>query len=409
MPSLGLMITLFSCALVTQDVVTSRQRVVEEQIQKLSNDSPHVRDAAEHVLLKEGYPAEHYLRAALEGSKDPELTLRLSRVLGVYRLQKLLGVSVGMAFASADTILAKFAIIAKHLAVDCTLARDPEGLRCVIRELCGSSATTTQKLQLVSEIVEKQIYPCREVLITFLRDEQPDVRACAACGLADLKGQNSAADIAPLLSDLSSQVRCSALRALARLKAKDHAERIAKLLEDADPNVRHVSASSLGSLNLREFIPAIAKLLKDGDPTVRGGSARVLCDLNAEECEADILNLLKDEDRIARLTAALAVGGWRKTGHHSKLEPLLKDDESIVRRAAIIALSHMESRVSSDQICNLLWDVDTQVRCDAAETLGTLGSIAHVEPLKRASQQEPNEDVKRALARAIERLQKQSK
>jgi HEAT repeat protein len=111
-------------------------------------------------------------------------------------------------------------------------------------------------------------------------------RKVAAYGLAHLRANEHAADIANRLDSIG---KGDLAKALALMGAKEHADRIATLLEDKSEFNQRDAVLALGILGVTKYEPNIARLLKNGDWWTRYIAALSLVLLEADSYAKDAI------------------------------------------------------------------------------------------------------------------------
>jgi beta-lactamase regulating signal transducer with metallopeptidase domain len=210
-------------------------------------------------------------------------------------------------------------------------------------------------------------------------EPEPEPEEPAVMAYADDDGERPVIDagrratlIRVLRTDTEPAVRRSAAWALASVNAPDAAEALRTALRgDADAEVREMAAWGLGHSN--------------GD----GGHQAALA-----------AAIREDKSDEVRKTAVWALAHGRRVDT-AVLVGALSDSSSAVREVAIWAMGHQRLEQAPAPITAALRDADTQVRLVAAWTLGQIRDPATVPALRAAFKEEKDEEVRRALFRAL--------
>lgn len=156
-----------------------------------------------------------------------------------------------------------------------------------------------------------------------------------------------------------------------------------KAMKDPNAEVRALTAETLGYLGSVKANPILLEALSDTDPNVRAEAVWALGELGLQESMPNIVNTLKDTDKAVKWNAVEAL---EKLANIQTIEPLLdaiNDNDKFVRRKIALVLSKM--RVNNEPILDLfiklLNDEDSQLRKQAANTLGQLGNVNAIKPL----------------------------
>lgn len=104
--------------------------------------------------------------------------------------------------------------------------------------------------------------PAAEALVTALEDPDPDVRACAVVGLADLRPSTAILPLVNCLSDPSAYVARLAADALGRFGNKA-TQALISALNEGDIPTRAGAARALRAIQPEEAIPALYAALDD--------------------------------------------------------------------------------------------------------------------------------------------------
>jgi len=141
------------------------------------------------------------------------------------------------------------------------------------------------------------------ILLPYLRDQDPEIRAQAAKWLGDTRYKEAGDQLIPLLKDANSRTRFFAAEALGRIK---HEVAVGALIDylrannDADAYERHAGALALARIGKNVPITALAK---DTSRALRIAAVVALRRMS----EAGIANFLDDKDEFVVTEAARAI------------------------------------------------------------------------------------------------------
>lgn len=137
--------------------------------------------------------------------------------------------------------------------------------------------------------------------------------------------------------------RIHAIWGLSQLARKDsaHAELLLPYLQDKDPEIRAQAARWLGDLRYKNAAQNIVPLLEDNYPRARFFAAEALGRMAHAEAVAQVITMLRHnngEDRFLHHAGSLALARMQNA---SALAQLANDDNEAVRLAAVVALRRM--------------------------------------------------------------------
>ncbi|MCP4536595.1 MAG: HEAT repeat domain-containing protein [Chloroflexi bacterium] len=241
------------------------------------------------------------------------------------------------------------------------------------------------------------------VLITVLQDENPQVRAAAACALGMADSPDALVHLLGALEDANMWVRYYAARSLGWYASPGVLEALAHLAQtDRVPMVRAAVAEALGQIGHPDALPPLLAAMRSPDPGQRllalnalgrqGGSGAegtlqwvaatdaeppivqaaidALVRLATPEAVAALVALTVDSARREACIIALVGLGQEQTEwiaqglDHAHVE---------VRRATVNALAQMKNPRASQALRAALQDEDESVRLAATTALQQLG------------------------------------
>ncbi len=196
-------------------------------------------------------------------------------------------------------------------------------------------------------------------------------------------------------------------------------EQLIQQLQASDEGIRLRAAKELGKLGAAATtaIPALQNALKDSDEDVRRVAANSLKVIQATQLTASaeqvqrMIRDLQSADESVRLKAAKDLGklGAAAAEAIPALQKILQDPDEDVRRVAANTIRMIQAKTGpSEAIQKLIQNLnnpDELVRLKAAKDLAKLGPAAKAAlPALQKLLQDPDDDVRRVVANAIERI-----
>lgn len=172
------------------------------------------------------------------------------------------------------------------------------------------------------------------------------------------------------LSDPSPVVRAMAAKAILSAEPEHSVAALLPLLKDKDEFVRREVAYALGRTHNRSATPPLSELLlTDKEDGVRGAAAVALGDIGDEAAVISLVGTLAPE-------LSARGSGKRK-----------REKNVFVLRAAAGALGKIKSRAGTAALISVVSNekLDSDVRREAARSLGLIGDPAAVPALKSAA------------------------
>jgi HEAT repeat protein len=220
-------------------------------------------------------------------------------------------------------------------------------------------------------------------LLDLLKDKDPAVRQSAARAVGKVGADSKdlvRTTLREALNDEDTDVRAAAAQGLAELPvtAADVPDVVA-LLKHADPGVREQAALALGGLGRdgKAAVKPLGQALQDQNAGVRQAALKSLGKLAPESRELmpDIQNAVKDSDRDVRRAALEALGAFGAEAKPAAraIADALNDTE--VRKSALAALVKIGPPAAADAaspLVNLLSDPDKEDRLLALDALVAL-------------------------------------
>ena len=134
------------------------------------------------------------------------------------------------------------------------------------------------------------------VLITALKDPNPDVRRGVATALGEIKDTRVVEPLIAALKDPSPDVRRNVATALGESKDPRVVEPLIAALKDADSFVRRIASFALGEIKDPRAVEPLIAALKDGDLVVKKGAADALGKFEAPRAVEALIASLKDAE-----------------------------------------------------------------------------------------------------------------
>ena len=224
----------------------------------------------------------------------------------------------------------------------------------------------------ISQFARKEANHAR-LLIPFLKDQDPEIRAQAAKWLGDVRYKRAGDALIPLLKDDYARARFFAAEALGRIRYEQAIEPIIQMLRennDEDAYIRHAGSLALARIGKAEPIVALAK---DKSRALRIAGVVALRRMR----HAGVAEFLKDKDEYVVTEAARAINDDLSiVDALPALAETLKEtrfrNEALIRRAISANL-----RVGSEQTMQNLIDYasrtgrPSEMRVEAIDALST--------------------------------------
>jgi HEAT repeat protein len=211
-----------------------------------------------------------------------------------------------------------------------------------------------------------------DLLLSELRNPNPEIRAGVADALGRIKDPRTARALGVVIQDSVDAVRETAAKALAEIGATEALNPLLKAATDPSPNVRAASMHALGTVNESKAVDAIVAGLKDPNPFVRSSAARSL-DGGLPEGLTPLIDALSDKDPSVRSAAVSSLGSFKYPQAAAALKEALNDSALTIRMDAVRALAklgELDVRILLPLVRN---DKDSLVRDEAARAVASLG------------------------------------
>jgi HEAT repeat protein len=181
------------------------------------------------------------------------------------------------------------------------------------------------------------------------------------------------------------------------------AETARALLSDPSDAIRIHAARHLGAAGH----PTLRSLVVDAraKPALRAHALDMLHEGNAAGIDDWVASILTPSPRELVCAALVVVGSRRLSAHVERVIELTRAADVPIRVAATRALGQLESPLCERGLIQRLADDESEVRAAAAEALGSVGSVAAVEPLLALTKGIGRAPHKQAARGAITRIQ----
>ncbi len=239
-------------------------------------------------------------------------------------------------------------------------------------------------------------------LILALKDNDWNVRMCAAEALGKIGDTRAIDPLIHTLKEEEEDVRESAAEALGKIGSTKAIDPLIQTLKDKKGNVRESAAEALGKIGEPAVEPLI-HAMDDEEENVRLGAAWALGELRDGRAVEPLISALIDENLDIQWSVTEAL---IKIGDERAVEPLihaLKDEEESVRWCAVEALGELRDGRAVEPLIHALKDIKGDVRKSAAEALGKIEDKKAVEPLISAFT-DRKEDVRLCATEALAKI-----
>lgn len=295
------------------------------------------------------------------------------------------------------------------------------------------------------------------LLIPFLRDDDPEIRAQAAKWLGDVRYAQAGEALIPLLKDDYARARFFAAEALGRIRHEPAINPIIEMLRannDTDAYLRHAGSLALARMAKAEPVialatdrsrglriaavvalrrmrhPGITAFLQDKDEYIVTEAARAINDdLSIPEALPALGNVLKDDRFRNEALIRRAISANLRVGSEEAMENLIgyamrRNAPEEMRTEAIDALSTWPKPSVLDRVdgrfrgevtrdaasirskaagpfVQLMSNSNRSVRLSAVKAIGKLNIPSGIEPLFARLKSDPDPDVRGEALKAI--------
>lgn len=357
-----------SLALQTLDKIPPTKAMVGKLAESLKDENAQVRIYASTALAKLGADAAPAASSLILAIKDSNARVRQQSVR-----------ALALAWPTGDSVIPLLDALEDSdadvvVAVQDTLGKVPsiklDDVAILNQRLKSTGKLMRRYSALMVGKLGSQAKETLPALIDALKDEDVDLRACAAEAIYRIGPERD--HVARLITHLNDDVVAYNIgRGIEKLGKCDVAH-VPLLIETAKSSKSDQGKSSAIML-LAEIgpeaaaaIPLLQRLASDPNPLIRNCVAFALGSMGpaALESRAQLLELLQDKDSPTRICAATALGklGPKAWSVAPALAKCLKDKNLELRKAALDALQEFgpDARLAAPQLIELLSDKEFQ-------------------------------------------------
>jgi HEAT repeat protein len=214
-------------------------------------------------------------------------------------------------------------------------------------------------------------------LLKNLQSGSPALRQAAATALGKIKGATSLSILSESLGSSNPDRVIAAIQLLVNLGSQESADAIASLLGHADSRVRATATSALGRLAGEKYADRFTHLLNDPDPRVRANAVEALAASRDPQLADKLSPLLQDPSIRARVNTILTIVAIKGASSALDWMPVIEkmaSGDTQSRSTATYALGRMPLTQSEDLLSQLLKDPEAEIRSEAAQALGRIGT-----------------------------------
>jgi HEAT repeat protein len=192
----------------------------------------------------------------------------------------------------------------------------------------------------VADALVKIGKPAVNQLITFLRDENWEVRKNVAEILGRIKDNRAVKPLIASLNDRDENFRAIAAEALGEIKDPNVVKPLITVFtdEDEDMNVRWKAAVALGRIKDTRAVEPLISALKDRNREIRWIAATALGEIKDARAVDALITALEDKHNKVRERAAFSLGELKDSRAVESLISNLRDKDKIVRLNSAEAL-----------------------------------------------------------------------
>jgi HEAT repeat protein len=245
-------------------------------------------------------------------------------------------------------------------------------------------------------------------LLKNLQSSSPALRQAAATALGKISDVTSLSVLSESLRSSNPDRVIAAIQLLEGLGSAGAAEAVASLLGHADARVRATAASALGRLAGEKYAERFTALLDDPDARVRSNAVEALAASHDPQLVEKLSPLLKDPSVRARVNAILTLAAIQGTAAALEWMPVIQNlaqGDAQARSTATYALGRLPLEQSEDLLTSLLKDPNSEIRREAAQSLGRIGSPRVIPALVEAlaGQAELRHNARKSLGKIVRR------
>jgi HEAT repeat protein len=245
-------------------------------------------------------------------------------------------------------------------------------------------------------------------LLKNLQSASPALRQAAATALSKIKDATSLSILSESLASSNPDRVIAAIQLLETFGSQDAAEAVASLLEHPDARVRATATSALGRLAGEKYADRFPPLLNDPDARVRSNAVEALTASRDPHLVDKLGPLLQDPSIRARVNTILTIAAIQGTSSALEWMPVIQElarGDTQARSTATYALGRLPLTQSEDLLCQLLKDPELEIRCEAAQALGRIGTPRVIPALVEAlaGQAELRRHARKSLGKIVRR------
>lgn len=244
----------------------------------------------------------------------------------------------------------------------------------------------------------------RETFLKLIHEGDGHVISSSLRALGTYANPEDIREIEPFLAHRYPDVRESALNGIVRIGTDQAEELFVRMTEDPDPSRCIIGLSGLSRMKGSRLQPSAHRLLKNDDPGVRTAAVEVIRDEDLPIAIDTLTELLHDEHEQIRYMAMDIVGMKRIQDLRPHLENAVSDRDMWAASHAIEGMSAFCDERAKAKLLKLLKHGSDFLRISSAKALGRWGDESLAQELE-PHLDDPNPDVARAVAEAIDSLQ----
>lgn len=263
---------------------------------------------------------------------------------------------------------------------------------------------------------ENQVRQAVETLAGQLINKDRRIRSAAAQLLVDLNppARISQPIFKKVMDDADAETLDTVLDALAG-QGERVLPRLIEAMNNKGARLRVAAILARIGPKAKPAVPALIEAIQDERATTRNEVLFALAAIgpDAQEALPAVTRALKDEDPNVRYSACYALGRMGPSAKAAKpeLQKCLDSDDEFLAMAGAWSLAQIDPACpetapkSVPVLVRGLADSEAITRIQAAESLGRLGPLAKPAlPALKAAREDPNQDVRAAVAAALERI-----
>lgn len=252
------------------------------------------------------------------------------------------------------------------------------------------------------------VAPAFKPLIELLGDNNWRIRMEAAVALGRIKDKESVLPLIDGLEDKDWRVRHRVIVALGLLKDHRAIVPLVRLFKrENDSFIKKLVIYALGEIADAQAVDFLASVINHKDDKIKERTVYALEAIGKPSVET-LIKALKKRDNSIRLRR-LIIDALVSIGDRIAVEPLidaLKDKYPDIRRKAVTALGEFKDKRAFEPLLNALKDKNKWVRSAAAGVFGNVKDPRAVDAIKKISETDPDEYVRRDAESALKKIGK---